>query len=292
MCPGAAKPSPRAARPGGCGRVPVPTCEPPARSVISSPDPAGRAAWGPPHRAHPVARRLTHGHTPTLPWSPALLCFLGGQAPGPRVLTQMAQRGSRGWTQWALETGRRAVPGPASRGTGLVWSASWRAGRGAWAEGGRGGLGGQARTIVVAALCPLAKQEVPGLSLRAAGQAPRVSGNPLPTGSGRRNAPSPGPGLVWPPSAPPEARHTLPGQGQPTSWRKLPWALPAARAGGGLRPGCTGGPHWGWREREPGDRVPGLPQLASPSRGLWAPLKPGPLAPDLHLFTGPLDPLG
>ena len=273
--------------PGTCSNLRAAGTE---RDLIPRPCRAGRMGptpQGPPRgeETHP----RPHPH-PALVTRPPLLP--GGQAPGPRVLTQMAQRGSRGWTQWALETGRRAVPGPASRGTGLVWSASWRAGRGAWAEGGRGGLGGQARTIVVAALCPLAKQEVPGLSLRAAGQAPRVSGNPLPTGSGRRNAPSPGPGLVWPPSAPPEARHTLPGQGQPTSWRKLPWALPAARAGGGLRPGCTGGPHWGWREREPGDRVPGLPQLASPSRGLWAPLKPGPLAPDLHLFTGPLDPLG
>lgn len=122
---------------------------------------------------------------------------------------------------------------------------------------------------------------------------PRASGNPLPAGSGSRNAPSPRPRLVWPPSAPPEARHTLPGQGQPASWRKLPWALPAARPGGGLRPGYTGGPHWGWAEgREPGDRVPGLPQPAPPSRGLWAPLKPGPLALDLHLLTGPLDPPG
>ena len=204
MCPGAAKTSPRAARPGGCGRVPVPTCEPPARSMISSPDPAGRAAWGPPHRAHPVSRRLAHGHAPTLTWSPALLCFLGGQALGPRVLTQTARRGSRGWTQWAAETGRPAVPGPASRGTGLVWSASWRAGRGAWAEGGRGAQGVPRRAgtqIVVTALCPLAKQEVPGaLPAGCWPGLPAFLGTPSPQARGAGMRPRPGPGLSGPPA--------------------------------------------------------------------------------------------
>lgn len=147
-CPGAAKPSPRAVGQAGEARclprrahpLPTPGAGAPActeRDLIPPPCRAGCTGPTPREETCPRSRP-----SPALVTRPPPLP--GGRAPSPRVLTQTATTrparwGSPGWTQQAAEMGPLVVPGPASRGTSLVWSASWRGGLGAWAEGGQEG---------------------------------------------------------------------------------------------------------------------------------------------------------
>lgn len=208
-------------RPGTCPDVPTRSplqvlAHPPARSVISSPHPAGRAAQGPPH-----ARRLAHGHAPALPWSPALLLFLGAglqahvsshrqRPPGrPDGGAQGGHSGQQRWgPQWCQ--GRR-VRGPVLSGLRPGGAASGpgrrEAGRGSQ-EGERGV--GVPRRAGMHSCCSCPEPSCQAGSARGSprgllARPPRTSGNPLPEGSGGRNAPSPRPRLVWPLSAPPEA---------------------------------------------------------------------------------------
>lgn len=206
MCPGAAKPSPRAARPGGCGRVPVPTCEPARteRDLIPRPCRAGcmgPTPQGPPRGEETRPRPRPH---PALVTRPPLLPGGAGSR-----LTRPHTDGPTGEPRVDIVGSGDRAPGGARAGEWGNWPClvcvleCRPRGQGGGRPGGEPGgcPGGQARMIVVAALRPLAKQEVPGaLPAGCWPGLPELLGTPSPQARGAGMHPRPGPGLSGPPA--------------------------------------------------------------------------------------------
>ena len=174
-----------------------------------------------------------------------------------------AQGGHSGQQRWGTQwcQGRRVEgpvlsslnPGGEAAGPGQ--SEARRGSQEGEPGGGVGGCpGGRAHTVV-AALRPLAKQEVPGaLPAGCWPGLPALLGTPSPQARGAGMYPRPGPGLSGPPVPHRSLTHPpRPGTAWGGSfWRKSSWALPVARPGGGLGPGHAGGraraglrPRWG-----------------------------------------------
>ena len=155
------------------------------------------------------------------------------------------------------------------------------------ASRGVGGCpGGRACTVVVAALSPLAKQEVPGaLPAGCWPGLPALLGTPSPQARAAGMHPHPGPGLSGPP-----APHRRPDTPSPagTAWGSSfleEVVLGLASGPTGERPGARTcwGLHWGWagaklgQEWGQGARAQGRASPAAPPpRGPWTPSNLGP----------------
>ena len=254
MSPGEAAPSPRAAGPGGCGRVcarpDVPTAPgagSPAGRVISSPPQGTRLARGcvamsppclitrlPPlpegSRAHVSSRgdgdnpgRALTEEPRTVGWLAGTVGGGAGSAAPEDAASSSAGAEDSGAALSGLDPGGEATPSPGRR---------------------EGQEGGHLRSLLLPCVLPSRKRQ--GLSPRAAGQASSaLLGTPSPQARKAGMCPRPEPRLVWP-QVPHRARLTRlpPGQGQLSEasfLEEVPWGLPDAGPGGGWGRGLGGG---------------------------------------------------